>query len=58
MVILMALTKVSGVMMCEAKGIAPELRNLDTAIRWFSDGAAAAYMAHEEIMGEPDGTVH
>lgn len=58
MIILMALTKVSGVILAEAKGMSPLLVDERTSIGWFRDGVIAAYRAHLNIITPTDGKVH
>lgn len=57
-VILMALTKVAGVMLAESEGLSPDLADERTAVAWFSVGAVAAYRGHKEVMRESAGTMH
>lgn len=57
-VILMALTKVAGVMLAESEGLSPNLADERTSVAWFSAGAAAAYRGHKEVMKEVGGTMH
>lgn len=58
LVILMALTKVAGVMLAESRGLSPDLASEDMAIAWFSLGTAAAYRGHREVMKESNGSMH
>lgn len=57
-VILMALTKVAGVMLAESEGLSPDLANEKDALAWFSVGAMAAYRGHKLAMKENAGTMH
>jgi hypothetical protein len=57
-VILMALTKVAGVMLAESEGLSPNLADERTSVAWFSVGAVAAYRGHKEAMKEAAGTMH
>jgi hypothetical protein len=58
MVILMALTKVAGVMLAESQGISPDLADEEKAIAWFGMGTAAAYRGHAEVLKEIAGQMH
>lgn len=57
-VILMALTKVAGVMMAEAKEIMPDVQDENAAAQWFSQGMIAAYRGHMEVMREFNQKMH
>jgi hypothetical protein len=58
MVILLALTKVAGVMLAESQGISPDLVDEEKAIAWFGMGTAAAYRGHVEVLKEIAGQMH
>jgi hypothetical protein len=58
MVILMALTKVAGMMLAESQGISPDLDDEEKAIAWFGMGATAAYRGHVEVLKEIAGQMH
>jgi hypothetical protein len=58
MVILMALTKVAGVMLAESQGISPDLADEEKAIAWFGMGAAAAYRGHVEVLKDTAAQMH
>jgi hypothetical protein len=58
MVILMALTKVAGVMLAESQGISPDLVDEEKAIAWFGMGAAAAYRGHVEVLKDIAAQMH
>lgn len=58
MVILMALTKVSGVMLAESQGLAPDLADEQKAVMWFSAATIAAYRGHMEVIKEMSGSMH
>jgi hypothetical protein len=58
MVILMALTKVAGVMLAESEGLSPDLADENKAAMWFSAGAIAAYRGHKEMMKDISGSMH
>jgi hypothetical protein len=57
-IILMALTKVAGVMLAEAKEIMPDHQDERAAVTWFSAGVLAAYRGHMLAMLEADKTMH
>lgn len=58
MVILMALTKVAGVMLAESQGISPDLADEEKAIAWFGMGTAAAYRGHAEVLKDIAAQMH
>lgn len=58
MIILMALTKVCGVMLAEAKGLSPLIIDEGSSLAWFGAGVTAAYRAHLNIITPTDGHVH
>lgn len=57
-VILMALTKVAGVMLAEAREIMPDTPDEESAARWFSQGMIAAYRGHMAVMQEISQKMH
>jgi hypothetical protein len=57
-VILMALTKVAGVMLAESEGMSPDLADEAAAIAWFGAGATAAYRGHKLFLQENDRPMH
>lgn len=57
-IILMALTKVAGVMLAEAKEIMPEHQDERAAVTWFSTGIVAAYRGHMLAMHEVSQKMH
>lgn len=58
MIILMALTKVAGVMLAESEGLSPDLADEQKAITWFGAGAILAYRGHKEVMKDISGSMH
>lgn len=58
LVILMALTKVAGVMLAESEGLSPDLADEQKAVMWFSAGTIAAYRGHKEVMKDVAGSMH
>ena len=58
MIILMALTKVAGVMLAESEGLTPDLVDEQRAVTWFSAGTIAAYRGHKEVLKEINGSMH
>jgi hypothetical protein len=57
-VILMALTKVAGVMLAESEGLSPDLADEQKAVAWFAVGTVAAYRGHKEVMKDISGSMH
>lgn len=58
MIILMALTKVCGVILAEAKGLSPLMEDEASTLAWFGAGVASTYRAHLNIITPTDGHVH
>lgn len=58
LIILMALTKVSGVMLAEAHGMLEEMKDESSAVMWFGRGMAAAYRGHAEFLKQHEGSLH
>jgi len=57
-VILMALTKVAGVMLAESEGLTPDLVDEQSAVAWFSVGTIASYRGHKQFLKDNDTTMH
>lgn len=58
MVILMALTKISGVMLADAKGMAPFFIDESNSLAWFENGVSMAYRIHLQLTTPTDGHIH
>ena len=58
MICLMALTKVSGVLLAEAKDMTPFFTNEASSLAWFKDGVSMAYRIHLQLITPTDGHVH
>lgn len=58
MVILMALTKLSGVMLADAKGMAPFFIDEASSLTWFGNGVSMAYRIHLQLTTPTDGHIH
>lgn len=58
LVILMALTKVAGVMLAESQGLSPDLADEETSIVWFSRGTSAAYKGHMAVIKDASSSMH
>lgn len=58
LIILMALTKVSGVMLAEAKGMSPDLKDEESSTEWFKQAVIAAYRGHILVSAECENKVH
>ena len=57
-IILMALTKVVGVMLAEAKDMGKNFEDKSVAIEWFSMAVDAAYEGHMSFIKNSDGKMH
>lgn len=57
-IILMALTKVAGVMLAESRGISQHFEHKSDAIEWFSMAVDAAYEGHMAFMKNAEGKMH
>lgn len=58
MVILMALTKVCGVMLAEARGLSPAFSDEEKSLTWMATGMSMAYRLHLKMTTPTDGHVH